>query len=104
MLEKALSRALTRKKSSDVRVNIMSETRRSDSCRICKRENVSGKQLNSSSQNLFKPSQRKDSFGIVLADVCKQLRLSLLDDPEVYSDRVCNPRGRKIILSLCNLF
>ena len=43
----------------------------------------------------MKPSQRKDSFGIVLADVCKQVRLGLLDDPEVYSDRVCNPRGRK---------
>ena len=83
----------------------MSETRRSDNCRICKYsfENVSCEQFCSSSQNLFKLSKRKDSFGIVLADVCKQVRLRLLNDPEVYSDRVCNPCGRKI-LSLCNLF
>ena len=87
----------------------MSETCPSDSCRICKCSfkvkfgNVSGKQFYSSSQNLFKPSQRKDSFGIVLADVCKQVGLVLLEDPEVYSDRVCNSCGRKI-LSLGNLF
>ena len=87
----------------------MSESRPSDNCTICKYSfkvkfgNVSGEKFYSSTQNLFKPSQRKDSFGIVLADVCKQVRLGLLDDPEVYSDRVCNPCGRKI-LSLCNLF
>ena len=87
----------------------MSETRPSDSCRICKFSfrvkfgNVSGKQFYSSSQNLFKPSQRKDSFGIVLADVCKQVGLVLLQDPQEYSDRVCNSCARKI-LTLGNLF
>ena len=87
----------------------MSETRPSDSCRICKFSfkvkfgNVSGKQFYSSSQNLFKPSQRKDSFGIVLADVCKQVGLVLLEDSQEYSDRVCNPCGRTI-LTLGNLF
>ena len=87
----------------------MSETRPSDSCRICKFSfrvkfgNVSGKQFYSSSQNLFKPSQRKDSFGIVLADVCKQVGLVLLEDPQEYSDRVCNSCARKI-LTLGNLF
>ena len=87
----------------------MSETRPSDSCRICKFSfkvkfgNVSGKQFYSSSQNLFKPSQRKDSFGIVLADVYKQVGLVLLEDSQEYSDRVCNSCARKI-LTLGNLF
>ena len=89
----------------------MSETRPSDTCSICKFSfrvnfefgNVSGKQFYSSSQNLFKPSQRKDSFGIVLADVSKQVGLVLLEDPQEYSDRVCNSCARKI-LTLGNLF
>ena len=87
----------------------MSEKRPSDSCRICKFSfrvkfgNVSGKQFYSSSQNLFKPSQRKDSFGIVPADVCKQVGLVLLEDPQEYSDRVCNSCARKI-QTLGNLF
>ena len=87
----------------------MSETRPSDSCRICKFSfrvkfgNVSGKQFYSSSPNLFKPSHRKDSFGIVLVDVCKQVGLVLLEDPQEYSDRVCNSCARKI-LTLGNLF
>ena len=51
----------------------------------------------------FKPSQRKDSFETVLADVCRQVGLVLLQDPEVFSDRVCNPCGRKIV-SLGHLF
>ena len=87
----------------------MSESRPSDSCRICKSSfkvkfgRLTGKQFYSSSQNLFKPSQRKDFFGIVLADVCRQVGLVLLQDPEVFSDRVCNPCGRKIV-SLGHLF
>ena len=55
------------------------------------------------SQNLFKPSQRKDSFGIVLADVCKQVGLILLEDSQEYCDRVRNPCAQKI-LTLGNLF
>ena len=87
----------------------MSETRPSDSCRICKFSfkvkfgNVRCKQFYSSSQNLFKPSHRKDSFGIVLADVCKQVGLVLLEDSQEYSYHVCNPCARKI-LTLGNLF
>ena len=45
----------------------------------------------------------EDSFGIVLADVCKQVGLVLLEDPQEYSDRVCNSCARKI-LTLGNLF
>ena len=55
----------------------MSERRPSDSCRIRKNSfdqvkfgNISGKQVYSSSENLFKPSQRKDSLGVVLAEIC----------------------------------
>ena len=111
MFGTVLYRALTTlgNLASDVRVKVMSEKRPSDSCRICKFSfrvkfgNVSGKQFYSSSQNLFKPSQRKDSFVIVLADVCKQVGLVLLEDPQEYSDRVCNCCARKI-LTLGNLF
>ena len=87
----------------------MLETHPSDSCRICKSSfklkfgSLTGKQFSSSSQNLFKLSQQKDSFGIVLADVCRQVGLVLSQDPEVFSDRVCNPYGRKIV-SLGHLF
>ena len=87
----------------------MSETRPNDGCRICKSSfklkfgSLTGKQFYFSSQNLFKLSQRKDSFGIVLADVCRQVGLVLSQDPEVFSDRVCNPYGRKIV-SLGHLF
>ena len=92
MLEKSLSWGIDTKKSSDVRVNIMSETRRSDSCRICKYSfNVKTSAVNNFIHRRKICPKRKDSFGIVLADVCKQVRLGLLDDPEVYSDRVCNP-------------
>ena len=86
----------------------MSE-RPSDSCRICKSSfkvkfgNVPGKQVYSSSENLFKPSQRKDSLGVVLADVCARVGLIFSHDPETFSDRVCNPCGRKI-RSLGHLF
>ena len=87
---------------------IMSEGR-CERYRICKSSfkvkfgNLSGKQFYSSSQNLFKQSQRKDSFGIVLVDVCRQVGLVFLEDPEVYSDCVCNHCGRKI-LNLGHLF
>ena len=86
----------------------MSETRPGYSCRICnscfklKFGSLTGKQFYFSSQNVFKLSQWKDSFGIVLVDVCRQ-GLVLSQDPEVFSDRVCNPCGRKIV-SLGHLF
>ena len=80
----------------------MSERRPNDSCRICKSSfkvkfgNIRGKQVYSSSENLFKPSQRKDSPGVVLAEVCSCVRLVFLHDPVIYSDCVCNPCGQKI--------
>lgn len=86
-----------------------SERRPNESCRICKSSfkvkfgNTPGKQVYSSSENLFKPLQRKDSLGVVLAEVCSRVGLVLLHDPATYSDRVCNPCGRKI-RSLGQLF
>ena len=87
----------------------MSERRPNESCRICESSfkvkfgNIPGKRVYSSSENLFKPSQRKDSLGVVLAEVCSRVGLVLLHDPATYSDRVCNPCGRKI-RSLGQLF
>ena len=58
--------------ASECASEVMSE-RPSDSCRICKSSfkvkfgNIPGKQVYSSSENLFKPSQSKDSIGVVLA-------------------------------------
>ncbi|XP_068712213.1 uncharacterized protein [Montipora foliosa] len=80
----------------------MSEKSPSDNCRLCsisfkvKFGNVAGKQSHSSSENLFKPSKRKDCFGVVLGNICRQVGLELIQDSQVFSDRVCNPCGRKI--------
>ena len=79
----------------------MSVRRPNDSGRICKSSfkvkfgNIPSKQVYSSSENLFKPSQWKGSLRVVLAEVCSSVRLVLLQDPAIYSDRVCNPCGRK---------
>lgn len=68
-----------RNRASEYASEIMSERRPSDSCRICKSSfkvkfgNIPGKQVYSSSENLFKPSQRKDSLGVVLAEVCSRV-------------------------------
>ena len=51
-----------------------------------------------SSQNLFKPSNRKDCCRVVLAEVLKKTAISIKRD-ENFSDRVCNPCARNI----CNL-
>lgn len=89
-------------RASEYAGEVMSERRPNDSCRICnssfkvKFGNIPGKQVFSSSENLFKPSQRKDSLGVVLAEVCTRVGIVLLHDPATYSDRVCNPCGRKI--------
>lgn len=80
----------------------MSEKSPSDNCRLCnisfkvKFGNVAGKQSHSSSENLFKPSKRKDCFGVVLANICRQVGLEFIQDSQVFSDRVCNSCGRKI--------
>lgn len=82
----------------------MSENRNaSEICRFCeccfkvKFGNISqpGKQGHLSSENLFKPSHRKDCRGVILADLCQAVGIALTKDPNT-SERVCNPCGRKI--------
>ena len=73
-----------------------------DNCRLCnisfkvKFGNVAGKQSHSLSENLFKPSKHKDCFSVVLVNICRQVGLELIQDSQVFSDRVCNLCGRKI--------
>ena len=63
-------------RASEYVSEVMSERRPNDSCRICKSSfkvkfgNIPGKQVYSSSENL---SQRKDSLGVVLAEVCSRI-------------------------------
>ena len=79
----------------------MSEESANDNCRLCE---VSfkvqfgnlRKQSHSSSENLFKPSKRKECFGVVLSEICRQVGLPLTQESSKYSDRICNPCGRKI--------
>ena len=82
----------------------------SENCRVrqcsfkTKFGSFSQKQGYLSSENLFKPSNRKDCRGIVLANVLKKTGISIELD-ENFSDRVCNPCARKIrnLGSLCTL-
>ena len=79
----------------------MSETNPSDNCRLCKvsfkvKFGNLGKQSHSSSENLFKPSKRQDCFGVRLYEICSQVGLPFVQDSLRFSDRVCNPCGRKI--------
>ena len=48
-----------------------------------------------STENLFKPSNRKDCRGVVLANILENVGIPL-DRSETYSHRVRNPCGRKI--------
>ena len=82
----------------------MSETNPSDTCSLCKvsfkvKFGNLGKQRHSSSENLFKPSQRQDCFGVQLSEICSQVGFPFMQDSLRFSDHVCNPCGRKI----CNL-
>ena len=51
--------------------------------------------MHDSSENLFKPSQRKESFGIVLAELCGKVGAPLVSSNN-HSTKVCNPCSRKI--------
>ena len=58
-----------------------------------------GRKGHSSSENLFRPSKRKDwfgaGFGVVSAEICKEVELPFFHFTR-YSDRVCDPCGPKI--------
>ena len=48
------------------------------------------------SQVNFKSSNRKECRGIVLAELYEEVGMELPKDPMAFSERVCNPCGRKI--------
>ena len=80
----------------------------SENCRVCqcsfktKFGSFSQKEGYLSSENLFKPSNRKDCRGVVLAEVLKKTGISIERD-ENFSDRVCNPCARNIC-NFCSLY
>ena len=51
--------------------------------------------MHDSSESLFKPSQRKESFGIVLTELCGEVGAPLVSSNN-YSTKVCKPCSRKI--------
>lgn len=69
-----------------------------DYCRVCEcnfkieQGNFSSK---TSFENIFKPSQRKESKGLILAGALNSLDLVVCQSPG-HSERVCRPCGRKI--------
>ena len=73
--------------------SVMSEKRASENYRLCKVSfkvqfgNNPGKQSHSSSENVFKRSKRKECFGVVLAEICKQVGLTLVQSSAELSDR-----------------
>jgi len=87
----------------------MSKTREretpSERCRICRcsfkvkfgTASQPGKPGYISSENLFKPSKRKDTRGEILADSCRAVGVEVVEDNELFSDRVCSPWARKIM-------
>ena len=76
----------------------------SERCRICRcsfkvkfgTASQPGKPGYISSENLFKASKRKDTRGEILADTCRAVGFEVVEDNELFSDRVCNPCARKI--------
>ena len=81
----------------------------SDFCRVCSAEfhikcgiPESKRDYRPSTENFFRPSQRKECFGVILADVCRSVGITV-DESKTYSDRVCTPCARKI-RNLGNLY
>jgi hypothetical protein len=70
-----------------------------DFCRICE---LNLRITRSCSENLFKPSDRKDSKGTVLAIALKLIGLQIDKSPTL-SERVCSSCGRKIRNALANI-
>ena len=69
----------------------------SDFCRLCK---VKFKK-DDSTENLFKPSKRKQCFVLILAEVCARVGIEVENSAKV-SDSVCRPCGRKIRNAVTN--
>ena len=67
----------------------------SNNCRVCLWKFYKESTGYMSTENLFKPSNKKDCRGVVLANILESVGIPL-DRSETYSHRVCNPCGRKI--------
>lgn len=70
-----------------------------DNCRVCKcslKTKYGTTCGRISTENLFKCSKRTGCEGSRLSDICAGVNIELLRDPKLYSERVCNPCGRKI--------
>ena len=69
------------------------ENRANDYCRICKSSfNVkygTGKSGHTSTENLYRVSNRDGSRGEILASMCENIGASLVKSPHL-SERVCN--------------
>jgi hypothetical protein len=79
----------------------MSQTAPDDYCTLCKccfkqQFGNFSKIVNISSQNLFNPSQRKQSFRIVLSHLCDKVGLPFKNS-EYHSTKICNTCSRKIL-------
>ena len=79
----------------------MSQTAPDDYCRLCKccfkhQFGNFTKIVHISSQNLFKPSQRKQSFRIVLSHLCDKVGLPFKNS-QYHSTKICNTCSRKIL-------
>ena len=69
----------------------------SDHCRICCclfKVQLGNSSI--SSENLFKPSQRKGLYGTILANIRRLVGVEVVENSKLYSDRVHNPCARKI--------
>ena len=49
-----------------------------------------------SSENLFKPSKRKETYGQILADICRVVEIEVVENNSQFSERVSNRCARKI--------
>ena len=80
---------------------VLSDSSVCDYCRLCaisfkvKVGSNLRNQGHSSSENLFRPSKRKECFGVVSKEIWKEVVLPFVHFMQ-YSDRVCNPCGWKI--------
>ena len=48
------------------------------------------------SKNLFKPSNPKETYGQILADICRAFGIEVVENNSQFSEHVSNPCARKI--------
>ena len=81
------------------------ETHPSDPCRICQCDFkvkfvTTASQPSTtgyvSSENWFKPSKTKETYGQILADICRAAGKEAVENNSQFSERVSNPCARKI--------